>query len=42
MLMLRKINNMKILETERLILRTWKEEDAVDYFNINEIQVRQR
>lgn len=36
MLMLRKINNMKILETERLILRTWKEEDAVDYFNINQ------
>ena len=36
MLMLRKINTMKILETERFILRTWKQEDAVDYFNINQ------
>ena len=27
MLMLRKINNMKILETDRLILRTWNDND---------------
>jgi RimJ/RimL family protein N-acetyltransferase len=27
---------MKILETERLILRTWKQEDAEDFFAINQ------
>jgi RimJ/RimL family protein N-acetyltransferase len=26
---------MKIIETERLILRTWKPEDAEAYFQIN-------
>lgn len=26
---------MKVLETERLILRTWKEEDVQDYYEIN-------
>ena len=27
---------MKIIETERLILRTWKEEDTKPYFDINQ------
>jgi RimJ/RimL family protein N-acetyltransferase len=27
---------MKIIETERLILRTWKNEDADEYYQINQ------
>ncbi len=27
---------MKILETERLILRTWKDADKIDYYRINQ------
>lgn len=27
---------MKIIETERLILRTWKDEDADEYYRINQ------
>ena len=36
MLMLRKINKMKILETERLILRTWDDNDLQPMLAINE------
>jgi RimJ/RimL family protein N-acetyltransferase len=28
--------NMKVIETERLILRTWQAEDADRYFQINQ------
>ena len=36
MLMLRKINNMKILETERLMLRTWNDHDLQPMLAINQ------
>lgn len=36
MLMLRKINNMKILETDRLILRTWNDNDLQPMLAINQ------
>jgi len=34
--MLRKINNMKILETDRLILRTWDDNDFQPMLAINQ------
>ncbi len=36
MLMLRKINNMKILETDRLILRTWDGDGLQPMLAINQ------
>lgn len=36
MLMLRKINNMKILETEQLMLRTWNDNDLQPMLAINQ------
>ena len=36
MLMLRKINNMKILETNRLLLRTWDDNDLQPMLAINQ------
>lgn len=29
---------MKVIETERLVLRTWKNEDADEYYRINQDQ----